>query len=45
MVVILKGGRTIKRVLTLSNKGGFFEILCEDMSKELVSPSEISTIL
>lgn len=45
MTVILKGGRTIKNVLSLHNVANSFEILCEDDSKELVTPSEIFSIL
>lgn len=45
MIIILKGGRTIKNVLSLHNVTNSFEILCEDGSKELVTSSEIFSIL
>ena len=45
MTIILKGGRTIKNALSLYNVANSFEILCEDGSKELVTPSEIFSIL
>ena len=45
MTIILKGGRTIKNVLSLHNVANSFEILCEDGSKELITPSDIFSIL
>ena len=45
MTIILKGGGIIKNVLSLHNVANSFEILCEDGSKELVTPSEIFSIL
>lgn len=45
MTIILKGGRTIKNVLSLHNVANSFEILCEDGSKELITPSKIFSIL
>lgn len=45
MTVILKGGSTIKNVLSIHNVANSFEILCEDGSKELVIPSKIFSIL
>lgn len=45
MTIILKGGRTIKNVLSLHNVANSFEILCEDGSKELIAPSKIFSIL
>ena len=45
MTIILKGGRTTKNVLSLHNVTNSFEILCEDGSKELITPSDIFSIL
>lgn len=45
MTIIIKGGGTIKNVLSLHNVANSFEILCEDGSKKLIKPSEIFSIL